>query len=385
MKKKPENQSSPAMNKTWFTIRNQADVAEISIYGEIGGFGVTDKDFISALKQIPKGQEIDLAINSQGGDVTHALAIYTKLAERREHLTARVDGWAASAASFIAMAGRRLVMPENTMLMIHNPQGFVLGDADDMRKQAEVLDKFRDLIVPIYEAKCGKPRKEIEDSMRDERWFTAEEAEDFGFADEVTEAITITASVDLSKFKHPPIIKTKTPVMNAVLEKLVALKLITAVDAPEKDMLDQIDASVTAHRRVLETLKGDLKTANESNQQLRQQVANRAVSDAIAAGRIKNDEQSIALWTSLFLKDQEEAQKMLGSIAVTPPQGKAARTAPPSNSGEPLNLKAEAEGGATSDDILDQYNAMPEGKAKDQFLNENRHALLRLQRLRQTR
>jgi DNA-binding protein H-NS len=221
--------------------------------------------------------------------------------------------------------------------------------------------------------------------MRDERWFTAEEAEDFGFADEVTEAITITASVDLSKFKHPPIIKTKTPVMNAVLEKLVALKLITAVDAPEKDMLDQIDASVTAHRRVLETLKGDLKTANESNQQLRQQVANRAVSDAIAAGRIKNDEQSIALWTSLFLKDQEEAQKMLGSIAVTPPQGKAARTAPPSNSGEPLNLKAEAEGGATSDDILDQYNAMPEGKAKDQFLNENRHALLRLQRLRQTR
>lgn len=201
-----------ASGRNWFAIRNAEDTTqpvEILIYDQIGkdwwdGSGMNAKDFADALKPIAKDREILVCINSPGGNVWDGLAIYHMLRERRDKVVCRIDGIAASIASIIALAGREVRMPRNSMMMIHDPSGVCMGDADLMREMADKLDKHKGVLVNIYEEKTGKPRKEIEDAMSAETWFTGEEAAEFGLADAATDEVALTASFDLSSFRHVP-------------------------------------------------------------------------------------------------------------------------------------------------------------------------------------
>lgn len=182
------------MKKKWFAI-NQAEnaPAEVLIYDEIGGWGVTAKSFLEELSRI-KGNSIVLRINSPGGDVFEAFAIFDKLRQHPAKIAVYVEGVAASAASVIAMAGDSIEMTENSFMMIHEPYGFVCGGADELRKNAELLDKVSVSIVDAYAQRTGQTAEQVKTWMNAETWFTAEEAKAAGFCD------TITGEVEAKKF-----------------------------------------------------------------------------------------------------------------------------------------------------------------------------------------
>ena len=134
--------------------------AEILLYDEIGFWGVTAKDFVLALAEIGDGP-ITLRINSPGGDVFDGLAIYNALRARKSPVNVVIDGLAASAASFIAMAGTTVAMNEASMLMIHNAWGICMGDRNDMLDMSAVMEKIAGQLASIYAGKSGKGVAEL--------------------------------------------------------------------------------------------------------------------------------------------------------------------------------------------------------------------------------
>jgi ATP-dependent protease ClpP protease subunit len=175
-----------ATRPSWYAINaKKADnEAEITIYDEIGAWGVTAAQFTQDLKAIDAGT-IHLRINTPGGDVFDGTAIHNALEESPAQIVVHIDGVAASAGSFIAMSGDEIRMADNAYLMIHNASGGVMGDSEDMRKQAELLDKINGNIADMYKKQAGKSRKYWLDLMDAETWFTAEEAQAAGLVDTI--------------------------------------------------------------------------------------------------------------------------------------------------------------------------------------------------------
>lgn len=177
------------------------------LHGVIGDEfdGLDSKSIIEALGQFD-GADIDVHINSPGGFVTEGLAIYNIFAAYPGRITVKIDALAASMASVVAMAGDEIIMPSNALMMIHNPGNAIFGDADELRKQAGVLDKMKDSTVTIYVAKTGLSRDRISQLLDDETWFTADEALALGFATKVIEPAEAKAfiALDLSPFSQVP-------------------------------------------------------------------------------------------------------------------------------------------------------------------------------------
>lgn len=261
--------AAPNGGKPWFEFRNATSTTEpveILIYEQIGkdwwtGDGVAAKDFVEQLQQIPQDRQIRLLINSVGGSVNDGLAIYNQLKLRRDKVTARIDGLAASVASWLPLAARSVEMPENAMFMIHDPFSMACGNADEMRKAADVLDKYKDVIVNIYTEKTGRSKKEISDKMAAETWFTGQEAKDFGLVDTVTPAIAISNSAhDLSRFRRVPkaLTENSNPTRTAVQDggqqqnthmerkKIIALLNKHGVKVDEKATDEQLESQLDA-------------------------------------------------------------------------------------------------------------------------------------------
>lgn len=169
-----------------------ADTAEIFIYDAIVGSdleaewwgGVSAQAFVKALRGIT-ASTINVRINSPGGDVFGARAIETALREHSAKVVVHIDGLAASAATFIAMAGDEIVMAEGSMFMIHKAWTYAWGNANDLKKTADLLEKIDGTLVDTYAKRSGQKDSQIADWMAAETWFTAEEAVKYGFADRV--------------------------------------------------------------------------------------------------------------------------------------------------------------------------------------------------------
>lgn len=205
------------MKNKWYNIKNETDQVKIEIYDFIGEGGVTAKDFIEDLKQINPSSAIELRINSYGGSVIDGFAIFNYLRDLKNFVTVKVDGIAASISSIIALAGDKLIMPNNSMLMIHNP--YIEDDEGDSNNNA-ILKKITSQIAEIYAEKCKKPIATILKLMNEETWFTGAEAFEFGFADSIGERIKMKASFDASKLTH---IKKKENIMALVKDQEVAV------------------------------------------------------------------------------------------------------------------------------------------------------------------
>jgi ATP-dependent Clp endopeptidase proteolytic subunit ClpP len=199
--------------KSWYAIRAATSGtagsaagsdAEILIYDEIGAFGVTAKQFTDDLKAAGEAKTITLRLNSPGGSVFDGIAIHNALKRHPARTVVHIDGLAASIASVIAMAGDEVAMPENAMLMIHDPSGVVVGTSSDMRSTADALDRIKGGLIAAYRDKTGKPDDEIERLMAEETWLTASEAVALGFADRIEKPVRIAASFDLTRFRRPP-------------------------------------------------------------------------------------------------------------------------------------------------------------------------------------
>jgi ATP-dependent Clp protease, protease subunit len=190
--------------RSWYAIRARAGGAEIAIYDEIGAYGVSAKGFLADLGGLPDGTPIDLRLNSPGGSVFDAVAIHNALKRHAGPVTVWIDGIAASAASYVAMAGDEIVIPENAFLMIHDPAGLVMGTAEDMRAMAEALDKVKSSLLAGYAAKSGRAAEEIAVLMAAETWLDAKDALELGLADRLAEPVRIAAAFDIGRFRNAP-------------------------------------------------------------------------------------------------------------------------------------------------------------------------------------
>jgi ATP-dependent Clp protease protease subunit len=184
------------MAQKWYAFKNSSDKngeVELSIYDEIGAFGIGAKEFIAELREY-KGQHVHVRINSPGGEIIDGSAIANALNRHEGGVTVHIDGLAASMASYIAMSGKPTYMSENALLMIHNPWTLAAGEADDLRKQADLLDVMKSTLVRGYQRKSGMPAEEISKLMDEETWLTALEAAALGFVDAIEDGIPAAAS-----------------------------------------------------------------------------------------------------------------------------------------------------------------------------------------------
>jgi len=168
--------------------------AELQIYDAIGadffGDGITAKTISAAMKDFEdaKASVLDIYINSPGGDVFEATAIFNILDRFAGKKNVYIDGLAASAASYIAMVGNTITTAPNAMWMIHDPWGFAVGNAADMRTTADVLDKVGGTLLGTYVSRNrkGVSDNEMRSIMANETWMTAEEALAKGFTDAIS-------------------------------------------------------------------------------------------------------------------------------------------------------------------------------------------------------
>ena len=197
------------MSAKLFTVNNKADHAEILISGPIGGSfwddsGMTEKAFLDALKDIPEGKPLTVGINSEGGSIQDGLGIFNAIKRWAGPTTARIDGYAVSIASVIPLAAQRVISPQSAIWMIHEPWMVAQGNAEEMRKAADILDKHGETLAQIYQQETGMSAEEVRKKMKDETWFRGDEAVALGFADESPDSVVAFAAFDATKFQNCP-------------------------------------------------------------------------------------------------------------------------------------------------------------------------------------
>jgi ATP-dependent Clp protease protease subunit len=205
------------MKTFWNWIRD-SDEAERILYlnGPIAeetwwGDEVTPKLFKDEL--LAGGGNITVWINSPGGDVFAAAQIYNMLMDYPGHVTVKIDGLAASAASVIAMAGSTVQMSPVSMLMVHNPATIAIGDSEEMLRAKALLDEVKESIINAYALKTGLSRAKLSHLMDAESWMNANKAVELGFADNI---MFTSEPQDTS----PGLIFSRAAVTNSLLSKM---------------------------------------------------------------------------------------------------------------------------------------------------------------------
>lgn len=196
------------------------DPAKVYIYSTIGDweeFGETSaRTFAKDLNAL-EAKQIELHLNSPGGNAWDGIAIYNTLRQHDAKISVYVDGMAASAASIVAMAGDEIIMSPGSQMMIHDPSGFAFGNPATMREMAIILDKIGDSGANIYAKRAGGKPEEWRAVMQSEAWYKADEAVEAGLADRVDEDadVQVEQNFDLSRFKFQGRQKAPQPAMVA--------------------------------------------------------------------------------------------------------------------------------------------------------------------------
>ena len=178
------------------------DVLGIDAFG-----GVLARQIVDDLAALGPVDALNVRINSSGGDVFEGIAVYNALRRFPGKVTVHIDGIAASIASLIAMAGDKTVISENAMVMVHRPWTALMGDAPELRRQAEILDKAWSSMLTTYQRRTGRRAATVEQKVADaggEWWMTAAEAVAEGFADVVTKPEKEAQVFGLHRFRHVP-------------------------------------------------------------------------------------------------------------------------------------------------------------------------------------
>lgn len=182
-------------NKKFYEIKLSADKksADIFIYGVITKYRWDDEDisamsFKKELDAVGAVEKINLYINSPGGSVFEGITIHNMLKRHEAEIIAHIDALAASIASVIAMAADKIIMPSNSMMMIHNAWSFVVGNAAKMRKEADNLDRISSSAKESYLSRnLSISEDELQKMLDDETWLSAEDCVKYGLADEIVE------------------------------------------------------------------------------------------------------------------------------------------------------------------------------------------------------
>ena len=222
--------------------------AEISIYGPIGGFDINAKDFAEDLKGI-EADTIHLRVDSPGGSVIDGISILNALQRHPAKVITHIDSLAASMGSVVAMAGNEIRMANNALLMIHEPWTVAMGNADELRKNADTLEKMSGNILQAYSRSQYTP-EEVADLMKSETWMTAQEALDAGFVDYIDDGLKAVASI---------VDAANSAELQVPTEKLIA-SINGKLDAVVKQR-DEIKAQLTAQSQELVDARAELEAA----------------------------------------------------------------------------------------------------------------------------
>ena len=354
--------------KTWFNIKAAAGgekQTDILIFDEIGLWGITAKDFATALKAIPEDHAITVRINSPGGSVFDGYAIFNALKARASQITTKVEGLAASMASVIALAGSKVTAAANSIVMIHNPWSGVAGDSDDLRKMADLLDKLSSQLVGIYAAKTGLPEADVRAAMDAETWFTAAEAKEWGLVDEITDEIQAVASFDVSRFRNAPKALAEKPApIPAEPPQPDAIAIITAERDTEKQRADSLAEQLAKLNTCASEYAGKLAAVESERDALRADIAKRdaeaTVSAAISDGKLT--EAAREQFVALFLADPAGTRAVVDALR-------------PAIGAPPVKPETASESGADAA-ILAEYRTL-KGKARDDFFAKHKDAIWR--------
>lgn len=250
-----------------------------NLYGEIAP-GVNDlKTLQDGLKWLQPDEELHLRINSPGGSIIEGFAMANFLDRLQNKIVVHIDGWAASMASLICMVGDEIHAPVNAWIMIHNPWASVGGDAEELRKMADMLDEMKKQSVDMY-LRCGgkkKTRKEIEEMMDAETWMTATEAHEIGFVTHLEAAAELAACWDVSKqsSKAPlaalAAITKKENTMPTFVEWLKSCPIAGGSDAGLKELAGA--ELQGAHKIALDEAQAKVAAAHVEVEQLKSQIA----------------------------------------------------------------------------------------------------------------
>jgi len=172
--------------------------------------GISPEAFIKTLNDI-KSDTVHVRYNSPGGDVFAARAMEQSIKDHPSHIVSHVDGYAASAASYMALAGDEVIINESGFFMIHKAWTFAYGNSDDLLKTAELLDQIDGTLINTYEKATGQNSEDIEQWMKEETWIGGAQAVELGFADSIAEEKPKAQAKawDLSAYEHAPAVENK--------------------------------------------------------------------------------------------------------------------------------------------------------------------------------
>ncbi len=199
-------QYSKSLDKPdWYKIESVAEgETEVLVYDYIGWPYNDARDFVGALTGITEGN-ITIRINSPGGDVFDGHAIHNAIRAHPLKPVTRIESLAASAASYIAIAGHEKQAYKNAMIMIHEPMTGFWGNQHELREVADILQQINGTLIDMYADNTNLGKREIEKMLMAETWFTTKEAKEKGFIDTIIEAgKPISAKFDLSMFANSP-------------------------------------------------------------------------------------------------------------------------------------------------------------------------------------
>lgn len=240
------------MKKFW-EIKNKGNkTGEIFIYSEISsskywGDETTPQAFKEDLDALGDIDTLNIYINSPGGDCFSGFAIYNMIKRHKAYKVVHIDGLAASAASFIAMAGDKIIMPKNAMMMIHCAWTYFAGNARDIIKIADELEKIDKSLVSMYAERTGLPDEQIMAMMEEETWMTADDAISKGFADELENEKKIAACMSsdfFNRYKNVPESIAKEDVEEPVMETEEVLPI-----QPIEDILTVYEQKIKLNNR----------------------------------------------------------------------------------------------------------------------------------------
>ena len=305
MEKTATPQAKPKNKHFWnFQPASGDNPPELILYGDIAsetwwGDEVTPRQFTEELDALGAVPEIVVRINSGGGDVFAANAIYTRLKDNAAKITVKIDGWAASGATIIAMAGDSIEIPGNGVFMVHDPALGLLGyfNETELAKMTDELKVIKQSIVNAYTLKTGKDAADVAAIMAAETWYDGKQAVDAGFCDKLmfedaettvenaAKVVVNSVSLDLTRFPNMPVsllnrmtartpsgFSNKTNHKNTEKERntMDGIEKITTVDGLKAAFEEQIDAGndFIAYGETLdelaEAMKVDVKTFKDT-------------------------------------------------------------------------------------------------------------------------
>lgn len=333
--------------KPWFIFgrvpESPADPQEILIYNDIGSWGISASEFIAQAKAVPAAQPLRVRINSTGGNIFDALAMFNWL-KARGNVETVVDGLAASSASLVAMAGTKRTMPSCAYLMVHNPWSGATGNGDQLRAQADLLDQFAGVFADIYAKATGMAKDSIQKLMDAESWIVGADALKGGWVTHLTDAEPIQASIAEGRYGKTPdrfLAKTLAPTPSApsgsqgsgapthnapnntaTMQKLLAALAQAGVISSPTLGEDAAVAELTTNLAALNQKVADAKAALDAQAKAH---ATSLVDAAVTEGRIKADMKDG--WVAQILADAnaakllaavEKPKAVLGAIPVGP-------------------------------------------------------------------